>query len=81
MDELLLANVCDHGWDTEQYLSEVLVAGFEESERKTSTAYRKVFARARLALPCVAPRDVGDVCLVRRERVLGDGHVAGLTIV
>ena len=72
VDELLLANVRDHGWDTEQYLSEVLVAGFEESERKTSEAYRKVFARARLALPCAAPRGVGDVCLVCRERVLGD---------
>ena len=72
VDELLLANVRDHGWDTEQYLSEVLVAGFEESERKTSEAYRKVFARARLTLPCAAPRDVGDVCLVCRERVLGD---------
>ena len=62
----------DHGWDTEQHLSEVLVAGFEESERKTSEEYRKVFARARLALPCTAPRDVGDVCLLYRERVLGD---------
>ena len=48
VDELLLADVRDHGWDTGQYLSEVLVAGFEESERKTSEAYRKVFARARL---------------------------------
>ena len=64
VDELLLANVRDHGWDTEQYLSEVLVAGFEESERKTSEARRKVLARARLALPCAAPRGVGDVsCL------------------
>ena len=58
MDELLLANVRDHGWDTGQYLSEVLVAGFEESERKTSEASQKVFARARLALPCAAPRHV-----------------------
>ena len=72
VDELLLANVRDLGWDTEQYVSEVLVAGFEESKRKTSEAYRKVFARARLALPCAAPRGVGDVCLVCRERVLGD---------
>ena len=72
VDELLLANVRDHGWDTGQYLSVVLVAGFEESERKTSEAYRKVFARARLALPCAAPRGVVDVCLVCRERVLGD---------
>ena len=70
LDELLLANVCDHGWDTEQYISEVLVAGFEECERKTSESCRKMFARARLALPCVAPR--GVVCLVCRERVLGD---------
>ena len=31
-----------------------------------------MFARARLALPCDAPHDVGDVCLVCRERVLGD---------
>ena len=70
VDELLLANVRDHGWDKEQYLSKVLVAGFEESERKTSEAYRK--ARARLALPCAAPHGVGDVRLVRRERVLSD---------
>ena len=48
VDELLLANVCDHGWDTEQYI-------FEESERKTSEVYRKIFARARLASPCAAP--------------------------
>ena len=72
LDELLLANVRDHGWDTEQYLSEVFVAAFEESERMTSEAYRKVFTWARLALPCAAPRDVGDVCRVCRERVLGD---------
>ena len=72
LDELLLANVRNHGWDTEQYLSEVLVAGFEESERMTSEEYRKVFARARLVLPCAAPCAVGDVCLVCRERVLGD---------
>ena len=72
VDKLLLANVRDHGWDTEQYLSEVLVAGFEESERKTSEAYRKMFARARLAVPCAAPQGVGNVCLVCRERVLGD---------
>ena len=72
VDELLRTNVSDHGWDTEQYLSEVLGAGFEESERKTGEAYRKMFARARLALPCAAPRDVVDVCLVCRERVLSD---------
>ena len=72
VDKLLLANVRDHGWDTEQSLSEVLVAGFEESERKTSEAYWKMFARARLALPCAAPHGVGNVCLVCRERVLGD---------
>ena len=70
-DKLLLANVCDHGWDTEQYLSEGLIAGFEECERKTSEACRKMFARARIVLPCAAPRDVGDVCLVCREHVLG----------
>ena len=72
VDDLLLANVRDHGWDTEQYLSEVLVAAFEESERETSEAYWKVFARARLALPCAAPRGVGDVCLVCSECVLRD---------
>ena len=72
VDELLLANVRDHGWDTGQYISEVSVAGFEESERKTSESYRKVFARARFALSCAAPRGVGDVRLVCRERVLGD---------
>ena len=33
---------------------------------------RKVFARACLALLCVAPRGVGDMCLVCRERVLSD---------
>ena len=72
VDELLLANARDHGWDTEQHIFEVLVAGYEESERKTSEAYGKVFARARLILPCAAPRGVGDACLVCRERVLGD---------
>ena len=72
VDELLLANVRDHGWDTEQNISEVLVAGFEVSERTTSEACRKVFTRARFALPCAAPRGVGDVCPVCRERVLGD---------
>ena len=72
VDKLLVANASDHGWDTEKYLSEVLVAGFEESERKTSEAYPKVFARARFALPCAAPRGVGDVCLVCSERVLSD---------
>ena len=71
VDELLLANVCDHGWDTEQYLR-VVGRRFKESEQKTSEAYRKVFARACLALPCVAPRGVGDMCLVCRERVLSD---------
>ena len=60
VDELLLANVYDYGRDTEQYIFEVLVAGFEESERKTSDVCRKVFARARSIFPCVAPRDVGD---------------------
>ena len=72
LDELLLTNERNHGWDTEQYLSDVLIAGFEESERKTSEAYRKVFARARFALYCAAPRGVGDVRLVCRERVLSD---------
>ena len=72
MDQLLLANVYDYGWDTEQYIFEVLVAGFEESERKTSDVCRKVFARARLALHCVAPHVVRDVCLVCSECVLGD---------
>ena len=73
VDKLLLANVRDHDWDTEQYLSKVLVEGFEESERKTSEAYRKVFARARLALLfCAAPCGVGDVRLACRECVLGD---------
>ena len=71
-NNLLLANVRDHDWDTEQYLSEVLIAGFEEFERMTSEEYQKVFDRARLVLPCAAPCDVGDVCLVCRERVLGD---------
>ena len=56
VDELFLASVCDHCWNTEQYTFEVLVALFDESERKTSEAYRKVFARARLALLCAAPR-------------------------
>ena len=80
VDELLLANVRDCGWDTEQYLSEVLVAGFGESERKTSEACRKVFARGRRALPCAAPRGVGNVCLVCRERVLGHGVVTVSTV-
>ena len=55
VDKLPLANVSDHGWDTEQYLSEGLIAGFEECKRKTSESCQKMFARAR-------------VC---RERVLG----------
>ena len=38
----------------------------------TSEEYRKVFARACLVLPCAAPCNVGDVCLVCRERVLSD---------
>ena len=37
VDILLLANARDHGWDTEQYLSEVLVAGFEESAEDQRT--------------------------------------------
>ena len=58
VDKLPPANVSDHGWDTEQYISEVLVAAFEESERKTSDGCRKVFARTRsifLALHRVMP--------------------------
>ena len=51
---------------------EVLVAGFEESDRKTSELCRKMFARARLVLSCDAPHDVGDVFLVFRERFVGD---------
>ena len=72
VDELLLVNVRDHGWDTEQYLSEGLVAAFEESERKTSEAYQKVFARH--ALHCFAQhRVVSETCvLVCSECVLGD---------
>ena len=54
VDKLLLVNVRVHGWDKEQYLSEVLVAGFEESERKTSVAYQKAFARPCIALRCTA---------------------------
>ena len=72
VDGLLLANARDHGGDTGQYVSEVLAAGFEESERKTSEAHRKVFTRARLELHCAAQRGVGDVCLVCHEHVLGD---------
>ena len=63
VDELLLANVRDHGWDTEQYTSEMLVAGFEESERKTSEAYQKVFVRARLALLALY-RVVSEMCVL-----------------
>ena len=70
VDDSLLANVCDLGWDTEQYLSELSIADFEEFERVTSDVCRKVFARARLALPCAAPCDVGDVCLVAVHRIL-----------
>ena len=55
LDELLLTNERNHGWDMEQYLSEGLITGFEESERMTSEEYRKMFARARLELPCAAP--------------------------
>ena len=42
------------GGDTEQYFFEELVAGFEESERKTSDVCRGVFARARSIFPCAA---------------------------
>ena len=52
----------------------LLVACFEESERKTSEEYRKVFAQARFALPCAALCDVGDVCLVCSECVPGDAE-------
>ena len=72
VDELLLANVSDYCWDTEQYVFEVFAAGFEKSERKTSEEYRKMFVRAQLALPCAAPHGVGNACLVCRESVLGD---------
>ena len=51
VDELLLANVCDLGWDTEQYLSELSIADSEKYERKMCESYRKVFARARFPLP------------------------------
>ena len=71
VDEFLLANVYDLGWWTEQYIFEEVVAGFEESERKTSDVCRKVCARARSISHCGAPRDVGDVCLGSSECVLG----------
>ena len=58
LDELLLTSERNHGWDTEQYISEGLIAGFEETERMTSEEHRKVFARARLVLPCAARRCV-----------------------
>ena len=63
VDKLPLANVSDHGWDTEQYFSEVFVAGFKESERKTSDVCRKVFTRARFALPC-ADRVESETCVL-----------------
>ena len=72
MDELLLANVYDHGWDTEQKIFEVLVAGFEESERKSSDVCRKVFARVRLELPCAAPCDGASEC---RSRVVAPNTI------
>ena len=64
--------------ETRSSISEVLVAGFDESERKTSVVYQKVFARARLALPCAAPRDIRDVCLVFRELSRRGAPTAGL---
>ena len=77
VDKLLLANVRDHGWDTGQYLSEVLVAGFEESEPKTGETYRKVFPLG-TALHCLACTAwCGDLCLVCRECVLGDASRRG----
>ena len=67
VDELILVNVSDLGRDLEQCHSEMSIAEFEEYERKTSEAYRKVFARARFPLPRVALSGVGDVCLVSCE--------------
>ena len=52
---------------TQQYLSELSIAGSEKYERKMCEAYRKVFARARFPLPRVALRGVGDVSLVYCE--------------
>ena len=82
VDELLLANVRDHGWDTEHYLSEVLVAGFEESERKTSEAYRKVFG---YALHCLAlHRVVSETCVLFAVNAFWatlSGRVATVSIV
>ena len=65
VDDSLLANVSDLGWDTEQCLSEMSIADSEKYERKTSEAYWKVFARARFPLPCAALHGVGDVCRMR----------------
>ena len=63
MDDLLLVNVREHCWDTGQYLSEVLVAAFEESEQKT----RKDTGRCSLghALHCLAQhRVVSETCVL-----------------
>ena len=61
VDELLQTNERNHGWDREQYLSEGLIASFEESERMTSEECRKVFARRERVLgDSVGP---GGYCL------------------
>ena len=54
VDKLLLANVRDHGWDTERYLSEVLIGGFEESGRPANRTGRCLLGHALhcLAQPC-----------------------------
>ena len=67
VDELILANVCDLGWDKEKYLSELSIADSEKYERKMCESYRKVFAQARFPLPCAPLHGVGDVCLVHCE--------------
>ena len=63
VDELLLANVRDHGWDTGQYLSEVLVAG----SRSPSGRPAKRTGRCSLghALHCLAlHRVVSETCVL-----------------
>ena len=54
VDKLFLANVRDHGWETEHEISEVFVAGFEESERKTSVPEGVRSGTPYIALRCAA---------------------------
>ena len=79
MDELLLANVRDHGWDTGQYFSEVLVVNTfwaTMSGRVVTVSTVLVSQRGSERRPCVvAPNAIdfactAESCLMSQCRVL-----------